>query len=106
MPAIHPLTPDDQDDWRRLWTAYLAFYQTEKSPEIYAATWARLISPDHPQQIGLIARSDGRAVGLVHAIFHPSNWTLTDVCYLQDLYADPDMRGKGTGRALIAAVYG
>lgn len=105
MPAIHPLTPDDQDDWRRLWTAYLAFYQTEKPPEIYAATWARLISPDHPDQIGLIARADGRAVGLVHAIFHPSNWTLTDVCYLQDLYADPDMRGQGIGRALIAAVY-
>ena len=26
-------------------------------------------------------------------------------CYLQDLYADPDVRGLGIGRALIEAVY-
>ncbi|MEK1932119.1 MAG: GNAT family N-acetyltransferase, partial [Pararhizobium sp.] len=25
--------------------------------------------------------------------------------YLQDLYADPDVRGQGIGRALIEAVY-
>lgn len=105
MPDIAPLTATDETDWRRLWQAYLAFYETEKPPEVYAATWARLISPDHPAQMGLIARDAGRAVGLVHYIFHPSNWTLSDVCYLQDLYADPDRRGQGIGRALITAVY-
>ena len=26
-------------------------------------------------------------------------------CYLQDLYADPEIRGKGIGRALIEQVY-
>jgi len=41
----------------------------------------------------------------VHYIFHPSNWTIGDVCYLQDLYADPAVRGSGVGRALIEAVY-
>jgi len=104
-PDIRPLTAADEADWRRLWRAYLAFYDTEKPPEIYAATWARLIAPDRPQQMGLIARMDGQAAGLVHYIFHPSNWTLGDVCYLQDLYADPDCRGQGLGRALIEAVY-
>jgi GNAT superfamily N-acetyltransferase len=28
-----------------------------------------------------------------------------DVCYLQDLYVDPQARGTGAGRALIEAVY-
>jgi GNAT superfamily N-acetyltransferase len=27
------------------------------------------------------------------------------ITYLQDLYADPEVRGKGVGRALIEAVY-
>ena len=27
-----------------------------------------------------------------------------DVCYLQDLFTAPDVRGKGVARALIAAV--
>lgn len=104
-PHIRPLAPDDEADWRRLWAAYLAFYQTEKPPEVYATTWARLIAEDHPAQMGMIARVEGRAVGLVHYIFHPSNWTQGDACYLQDLYGDPDARGQGIGRALIEAVY-
>ena len=49
---------------------------------------------------------DGRAVGLAHYLFHRSCWTLNDICYLQDLYADPEVRGTGIGRALIEAVYG
>ena len=30
---------------------------------------------------------------------------MENVCYLQDLYADPELRGRGIGRALIEAVY-
>ncbi|NBR89744.1 MAG: GNAT family N-acetyltransferase [Rhodobacteraceae bacterium] len=105
MLEIRHLTAADEAEWRRLWAAYLAFYETEKPEEIYQATWARLLSADHPNQNGLLALKDGQPIGLVHYIFHPSNWTLTDVCYLQDLYADPAVRGTGVGRALIEAVY-
>jgi GNAT superfamily N-acetyltransferase len=48
---------------------------------------------------------DGRPVGLAHYLFHRHGWRIEDVCYLQDLYADPDARGRGVGRALIEAVY-
>jgi len=41
----------------------------------------------------------------VHTIYHPHNWRREKVCYLQDLYVAPEMRGTGTGRALIEAVY-
>ena len=44
-------------------------------------------------------------MGLVHYIYHAHNWRVEDVCYLQDLYADPEVRGQGIGRALIEAVY-
>jgi GNAT superfamily N-acetyltransferase len=47
----------------------------------------------------------GRAVGLVHVIVHAHGWQAAPVTYLQDLYAEPDMRGKGVGRALIETVY-
>ena len=30
---------------------------------------------------------------------------MENVCYLQDLYATPESRGTGVGRALIEAVY-
>ncbi len=32
-------------------------------------------------------------------------WSQTPRCYLHDLFTTPQARGKGTGRALIEAVY-
>ena len=103
--AIRPMTADDEPDWRRLWTAYLEFYESSVPVEVYRSTFARLLDPARPQQNGLLAFRDGQAAGLVHYIFHPHNWRIEDVCYLQDLYTDPAFRGGGVGRALIEAVY-
>ena len=104
--VIRPLVIDDEADWRRLWTAYLAFYETVLPDEIYRSTFARLTGGGSGDFRGLVAELDGRAVGLAHYLFHRSCWTLNDICYLQDLYADPEVRGPGIGRALIEAVYG
>ena len=103
--TIRPITAADESDWRRLWTAYLEFYESSVPEEVYRTTFARLLDPARTQQNGLLALRDGQAAGLVHYIFHPHNWRLEDVCYLQDLYTEPAFRGGGVGRALIEAVY-
>ncbi|WP_048645003.1 GNAT family N-acetyltransferase [Nitratireductor soli] len=103
--TIRPLTHADEAQWRRLWTAYLEFYETSLPEEVYASTWARLFDGGKYEPKGLIAELDGRPVGLVHYMLHRTCWAVGDNCYLQDLYADPDIRGKGIGRALIEAVY-
>ncbi|MBW8638841.1 GNAT family N-acetyltransferase [Hoeflea sp. WL0058] len=54
---------------------------------------------------GLIAELDGKPVGIAHFLFHRHGWRIENVCYLQDLYADPEARGQGVGRALIETVY-
>ncbi|MCV3734813.1 GNAT family N-acetyltransferase [Rhizobium sp. TRM96647] len=102
---IRALTPSDEADWRRLWTAYLAFYETVLPEEIFRTTFARLTGDGANDYAGLLAVLDGRPVGLAHYLFHRSCWTIGDICYLQDLYADPAVRGTGIGRALIEAVY-
>lgn len=103
--TIRPLTAADQPEWRRLWTAYLAFYETTLPDTVFDTTFARLLDPARPEQNALVAELDGRLVGLVHYIYHAHNWRAEDVCYLQDLYVDPETRGTGAGRALIEAVY-
>ena len=54
---------------------------------------------------GHVAVLDGVPVGLVHFLFHAHMWRTEQVCYLQDLYAAPEARGTGVGRALIQSVY-
>lgn len=44
------------------------------------------------------------AIGFAHYLFYSSTWSTLDICYLEDLYVDPQCRGHGVGRALIAAV--
>ena len=46
----------------------------------------------------------GKLVGIVQYLFHRTFWTVGDYCYLQDLFVDPNHRGGGVGRALIAGV--
>lgn len=105
MLKIRPITAADEADWRRLWTRYLEFYETSVSEAVYKSSFARLLSDTEGEFSGFIAELDDRAVGLTHFLFHRHMWKVENVCYLQDLYVDTDVRGTGAGRALIEAVY-
>jgi GNAT superfamily N-acetyltransferase len=100
---IRKLQDDDQAPWRTLWAQYLAFDGSTLDAAIDSHTWARLLKEGQPMH-GALAFAGGEAVGFVHYIFHPSTWSLSDSCYLQDLFVAPTARGKGYGRALISHV--
>lgn len=102
--TIRLLKQSDHADWRRLWNAYLDFYEVELPQEVYASTWERLFSSGEFEPKGLMALVDGKAVGLTHYMYHRSGWSLANKCYLQDLFVDPAVRGGGVGAALIEAV--
>jgi GNAT superfamily N-acetyltransferase len=102
--AIRAIRADDFDDWHRLWTGYLAYYETTLSDETKKIAFARLLAGD-TRVHGLLAELDERPVGLVHYLFHDHMWRPEGICYLQDLYTDAPARGHGVGRALIKAVY-
>ncbi|MCV2868620.1 GNAT family N-acetyltransferase [Defluviimonas sp. WL0002] len=102
---IRAIEPSDEPDWRRLWQAYLAFYETELPEKVFQTTFARLTSGAPGEYLGLLAVQAGKPVGLAHFLFHRTCWSVADTCYLQDLFADPEVRGTGVGRALIEAVY-
>jgi GNAT superfamily N-acetyltransferase len=102
--TVRPLLESDYADWRKLWTAYLEFYNTVLPEEVYSLTGQRLFDRGAVEPKGCIAMVDGKPAGLTHYMFHRSCWAKADNCYLQDLFAEPDFRGAGVGAALIAAV--
>ncbi|MEM7547793.1 MAG: GNAT family N-acetyltransferase [Pseudomonadota bacterium] len=105
MLIIRPVEKKDHEDWHRLWTLYLEFYETTVTEEVYQTLWSRLHSGAPGEFRGLVAELDGKLIGLAHYLFHRHGWKVADVCYLQDLYVDAEVRGTGAGRALIEAVY-
>ena len=104
MTHLIPLAESDRDDWLPLWLGYLAFYETDLSDEQTELTFARLTDPDEPVHGVIVRDDDGRALGFVHWLTHPSTWTAGPYCYLEDLFVAPSARGGGVGRALIAHV--
>ncbi|MEX6500701.1 GNAT family N-acetyltransferase [Pseudomonas zhanjiangensis] len=101
---IRPIAAAHHAAWLPLWQGYLAFYQTALPAATSAVTWQRLLDPGEPTHAAL-AWCDGQAVGLVQWIFHRSNWSVENSCYLQDLFVTADSRGAGIGRRLIEHVY-
>ncbi len=103
--TIRPLRPEDEPVWRDLWTGYLDYYETSVPEAVYVTTFARLLSGKDGEFRGLVACRGDTPVGLVHYLFHRHCWKIEPVCYLQDLYTDPALRGRGVARRLIEAVY-
>ena len=101
MITTGPLRPDDRPRWQELFEGYNTFYGRVLADAVYERAWARF--QDGVVMHALGARDDGELVGIAHFLVHPST-TAADSCYLQDLFTDPEARGRGAGRALIAAV--
>ena len=100
---IRELKETDKDRWLELWAGYLEFYKSNLSPEQTEFTWKRLINNEQ-KMYGFVAENESGVVGFTHCLFRPSTWTETDYCYLEDLFVDPNIRGKGVGRALMNRV--
>jgi GNAT superfamily N-acetyltransferase len=108
MPLIRPVTQTDHEQWLPLWEGYNAFYgrsgPTALPAEVTRTTWGRFFDDEEPVH-ALVAEEDGRLVGVTHFLFHRSTTTVEPTCYLQDLFTDPALRGRGVGRALIEGVH-
>jgi GNAT superfamily N-acetyltransferase len=94
---------EDKPGWRRLYEGYATFYKMPMSDEIADRVWSWLHDPAHSLE-ALVARADGRVVGLAHFRAMPRPLTGSDAGFLDDLFVDPAFRGGRIADRLIEAM--
>ena len=105
--SIRPVETNDENRWRELFRAYREFYHLPESEEIVSRVWGWLMDPEHECH-GLVAEArtgetdDLRIVAIAdfRRFSRPSTGSVG--IWLDDLFTDPEVRGLGAGRALIA----
>lgn len=102
MAIVKPIINLPFSVWEQMWLDYAGVRVSELNSEINRTTYAKLIDPSSSLQG--IAMFTEEPVGFAQFYYHPSTWSLSEVCYLQDLYVRPDSRGQGIGKSLIQAV--
>ena len=98
--TIRDARPEDETRWRALWADYLAFYEVTVDADITDSTWRRVFDPASAIFMR-VAELDGEVVGFTLCLTHEGTWIRGRDCYLEDLFVDPEARGKGVGRALM-----
>ncbi|MEI9899495.1 MAG: GNAT family N-acetyltransferase, partial [Hyphomicrobium sp.] len=88
-----------------MFRGYINFYEAKVADDVIDLAWKRLVDLEDGF-LGLVAVDEhDRPIGIAHVLFHPSTWSPTAYCYLEDLFVDRGARRHGVGRALIKAVY-
>jgi GNAT superfamily N-acetyltransferase len=98
---IRPARTDEIEEMLPLIRAYCEFYETEPDDEGLRKMFETLIS-DPSQGAVFIARDEGKAVGFATLDWKWSSLKAARIGYLEDLFVDPETRGKGIADALIA----
>ena len=102
MPAtIRKIEPRDEARWRVLWDGYCRFYERDLSGPVTDYTWQRIMDPASPVHAIVAERKGDGVIGIANYVIHENTWTLTPVCYLEDLFVVPRKRAAGVGKQLI-----
>jgi len=97
-----PVCQLDFATWEAMWLQYSGPQQPDADLAASELTYSRLVDPNFSLH-GVVAL-DKLPVGFAHFYFHPSSWSVSENCCLQDLFVSPAARGRGVGRALVEAV--
>ena len=97
---IRPARTDEIEELLPLIRAYCEFYETEPDDEGLRVMFETLIT-EPSQGAVFIARDDGRAVGFATLDWKWSSLKAARLGYLEDLFVEPEARGRGIADALI-----
>ena len=98
---IRPLDPKDRTRWEEMFQRYVEFYETTVPDGGLETIWSWVFDPDNDFWCDVVENADGDLIGFTQYQLMHRSLGASMVCYLSDLYVDPDVRGSGAGRAMI-----
>ena len=100
---IAPVSSAEFEQLLPLIAAYQRFYEVEEiDEERNRAFFRRFLAPSEDGML-IGAREGERFLGYACLYWHFSSTLARETVLMNDLYVEPDARGKGVGRALIEA---
>ncbi len=98
--TVREIVEGDRSDWLRmrkaLWPGSLTDHDAETQ---------RYFDEQNDQVVAIVAEADGRLVGFLELDHrkYAESCGASPVPFIEGWYVDPDMRGRGVGRALVEA---
>lgn len=105
--TIRPITPSDKLTWLSHWSQYNTFYKRTIPENVTETTFSRFLDPETRMYCAVAEDpSTSTTIGFITWYPHISTSSVQEIVYIHDLFVDPTVRNKGTGRKLIEYVYG
>ena len=99
--TIRALEQGDRGVWEQLFQAYAEFYKSSVPDGGFDAVWEWIFDPHNDFWCSVAVNESGEIIGFTQFQLMHRSLGGSMVCYLSDLYVNPDIRGSGAGRALI-----
>ena len=99
--VIRPAVIGDTDTILRFIRDLAIFENAENEVLTTAAHVHRTIFSEGATAHALICESEGSPIGFAVYFYNYSTWQGRNGIYLEDLYIDPEARGKGAGKAML-----
>ena len=98
--VIRKIQIEDKEKWKELYRDYAKFYKVEMNEKILLTVWDWMHDKNHELN-GLVYEVDGSIVAFAHYRKMPRPLKGNYVGFLDDLFVDPNYRGKKIGEKLL-----
>ena len=97
---IRDIQLKDRDQWEKLYRGYADFYKVQMNNQILETVWSWLHDKSH-EVSGIVYEVDEVIVALAHYRRMPRPLKGNDIGFLDDLYVNPEYRGKKIGEKIL-----